>query len=232
MKKIFIAPICLMIIFTFSSIASSKIALLSLSDMIQKSEMIAIGEVVKVEKTNEKLGVFLLSKVIITIETVLKGNQNTKSVDIYFVPNLEDEPDFSLDDKGIFFIHKYLNRYMLVQGIAGKIDIKNDGVKNINILEQANNQPVDSFVHKIEDALEKIKTKLTKDEVVKIAQTQVKQEGFNLTKYILKGCYYEFTEKDKTWTVNFERKPPTPPGGHFSVYVDDQTKKATLMHGE
>jgi len=46
------------------------------------------------------------------------------------------------------------------------------------------------------------------------------------------GCHYEFTEKDHTWTVFFQLKPPTPPGGHFTVYVDDQTKKATLMRGK
>jgi hypothetical protein len=38
--------------------------------------------------------------------------------------------------------------------------------------------------------------------------------------------------KNKTWTVFYQLKPPTPPGGHFLVSVDDRTKKATLARGE
>jgi hypothetical protein len=74
--------------------------------------------------------------------------------------------------------------------------------------------------------------RLRQDEVITIAKAKAVQEGFDLSKYDLKGCDYEFTRKDRTWTVFFELKPPTSPGGHFIVSVDDQTKKATLMRGE
>lgn len=60
------------------------------------------------------------------------------SIEVYFLPTIEDEPDFSLDDNSIFLIHKYQDRHRLVQGHAEKLD---------------------SFVHKIKEALEKIKTK-------------------------------------------------------------------------
>ena len=76
------------------------------------------------------------------------------------------------------------------------------------------------------------KTILTKEEVLKIAQAKAKKEGYDLKKYDMKGCHYQFTRKDHTWTVFFELKPPTPPGGHFMVWVDDQTKEAKLMPGE
>lgn len=75
-------------------------------------------------------------------------------------------------------------------------------------------------------------TQLTKDEVIQIAEATARSEGFDIQKYNVTRCHYEFTRKDRTWTVFFELKPPTPPGGHFAVSVDDQTKKATLMRGE
>jgi hypothetical protein len=73
---------------------------------------------------------------------------------------------------------------------------------------------------------------LPKNEVIRIAEAKARSEGFDLQKYNMTGCHYEFTEKDRTWTVFFQLKPPTPPGGHFVVCVDDQTKKATLMRGK
>ena len=73
---------------------------------------------------------------------------------------------------------------------------------------------------------------LPKNEVIRIAEAKARSEGFDLQKYTMTGCHYEFTEKDHTWTVFFQLKPPTPPGGHFVVCVDDQTKKATLMRGK
>ncbi|MBI4651824.1 hypothetical protein HY745_11185 [Candidatus Desantisbacteria bacterium] len=104
------------------------------------------------------------------------------------------------------------------------------GIKEQTVLSLTENNTVKIEEIKLD---EKNKTtKLTKDEVLIIAQTQAKQEGFDITKYNLKGCDYEFTKKDKTWTVSFEQKPPTPPGGHFLIWVDDQTKKATLILGE
>ena len=73
---------------------------------------------------------------------------------------------------------------------------------------------------------------LPENEVIRIAEAKTRSEGFDLQKYNMTGCHYEFTEKDHTWTVFFQLKPPTPPGGHFMVIVDDQTKKATLMRGK
>ena len=73
---------------------------------------------------------------------------------------------------------------------------------------------------------------LTEAEVIRIAEQTAKAEGFDLARYDRTGCHYEYTEKNKTWTVFYQLKPPTPPGGHFLVSVDDRTKKATLARGE
>lgn len=75
-------------------------------------------------------------------------------------------------------------------------------------------------------------TNLTKAEVILIAKETAQIDGYDIGKYNMTACHYEFTRKYHTWTVFFELKPPTPPGGHFMVSVDDQTKKATLAHGK
>ena len=73
---------------------------------------------------------------------------------------------------------------------------------------------------------------LTEAEVLRIAEAAARSEGYDVDKYDMTGCHYEFERKDRTWTVFYALKPPTPPGGHFAVSVDDQTRKATVARGE
>ena len=74
--------------------------------------------------------------------------------------------------------------------------------------------------------------KLHKAEVLRIAEVTAFSEKYDIRKYNITGCHYEFTGKDHSWSVFYELKPPTPVGGHFMVSVDDLTRKATLSHGE
>jgi hypothetical protein len=74
--------------------------------------------------------------------------------------------------------------------------------------------------------------RLTQEQVIRIAEETAKSEGYDLPKYNMTGCHYEYTVRDHSWTVFFSLKPPTPPGGHFSVWVDDRTQKARVMRGE
>jgi len=74
--------------------------------------------------------------------------------------------------------------------------------------------------------------RLSRDEVIKIAKEKAKQEGVDLAKYYMKGCHYEYVEKDHTWTVFFDGNPPTAVGDHFQIWIDDHTKEATFMPGE
>ncbi len=73
---------------------------------------------------------------------------------------------------------------------------------------------------------------LTIAEVLRIATEKARSEGYDVRKYNMTGCHYEYTRKDLTWTIFYELKPPTPPGGHFIVSIDDQTKKATITRGK
>ncbi len=75
-------------------------------------------------------------------------------------------------------------------------------------------------------------TSLTRIEVLQIAEQTAESEGYDIVEYNMTGCHYDSTGEDHTWTVFYELKPPTPPGGHFMVSIDDQTKEATLAHGE
>ena len=76
-------------------------------------------------------------------------------------------------------------------------------------------------------------TRLSKDEVIKIAKEKAIQEGFDLAKYDRKGCYYEYIEEDHyTWTVFFDGKPPRAVGDHFLILINDHTKEATFIPGE
>ena len=74
---------------------------------------------------------------------------------------------------------------------------------------------------------------LTKSQVIKVARTEARKEGFDLNKYDLKAVDYANTgERVQTWTVSFYGKPPTRPGDHFLIWVDDRTLDAKLMRGE
>ena len=73
---------------------------------------------------------------------------------------------------------------------------------------------------------------LLKAEVLRITEVTAISEGYDIRKYNMIGCHYEFTHKGHSWSVFYELKPPTSPGGHFVVSVDDLTRKATLAHGE
>ena len=64
------------------------------------------------------------------------------------------------------------------------------------------------------------------------AEAAARSHGYDVEKYNMTGCHYEYTEKDGTWTVFYELKPPTPPGGHFLVSVDDKTKQTAVAPGK
>jgi hypothetical protein len=72
---------------------------------------------------------------------------------------------------------------------------------------------------------------LTPSQVISIAKHTAETKGIHLTNYKEPEAHYEFTKKDKTWSVFFDGKVPMP-GNHFLVWIDDQTQKAQLMPGD
>lgn len=74
--------------------------------------------------------------------------------------------------------------------------------------------------------------KMSQADVVRVASRAATDAGYKLADYKKPEAHFEFVHKDETWTVFYEMKPPTPPGGHFLVWVDDKTGKTRVMPGE
>jgi hypothetical protein len=51
-----------------------------------------------------------------------------------------------------------------------------------------------------------------------------------LTDFKEPEAHYEFTIKDKTWSVFFDGRIPRP-GNHFTIYVSDRTKETQFVPG-
>ena len=73
---------------------------------------------------------------------------------------------------------------------------------------------------------------LTPDEVAQISKRVAISNGVELEKYDEPSVTSDTSGGRVTWRASFQMKPPTPPGGHFTVMVDDLTKKATFTAGE
>jgi hypothetical protein len=73
--------------------------------------------------------------------------------------------------------------------------------------------------------------RLNQVEVVRIAREAATKHGYHVADYKDPQAHYEFTRKDKTWTVFYGGKVPAV-GNHFLVWVDDQTGVAEVMPGE
>jgi hypothetical protein len=74
--------------------------------------------------------------------------------------------------------------------------------------------------------------KMSQTDVVRVASQAATDAGYKIGDYKEPEAHFEFVRKDGAWTVFFVRKPPTPAGGHFQVWVDDKTGKTKLMPGE
>lgn len=72
---------------------------------------------------------------------------------------------------------------------------------------------------------------MTSAHVIDLANREAAHQGRDLAKYEKPKAEYEFTKKDRTWTVFYEGKEMYP-GNHFLVWVEDSTGKCQLMPGE
>jgi hypothetical protein len=74
--------------------------------------------------------------------------------------------------------------------------------------------------------------RMSEADVIRLAGRAAEGAGYKLADYTKPEAHYEFVRKDRTWTVFYVRKPPTPVGGHFQVWVEDHGGKTTVMRGE
>ena len=73
---------------------------------------------------------------------------------------------------------------------------------------------------------------LTRDEVIDLAETVARAHGYDLNSYQRSGT--EYHEPDDTWSLTYEKPADTASerGKHFSVTVDNRTKKAAVVPGD
>jgi hypothetical protein len=74
-------------------------------------------------------------------------------------------------------------------------------------------------------------TRLTQGEVIRIASQAAEKHGYRLADYKEPQVHYEFTRKDKTWTIFYDGRIAMP-GHHFGVWVGDQTGETRVIPGK
>lgn len=72
--------------------------------------------------------------------------------------------------------------------------------------------------------------RLSTPEAIRIAQQAAKRQGVDLRRYKKPEAHYEFTRKDRSWSVFFDGQVAMP-GNHFSVSVDDRTGETRFFGG-
>jgi len=135
-----------------------------LEKMVNKAELIVIGEVIRLERTNIKFKNYRrpLNRATIQIETVLKGERGKQEVDVFYLPVVE-QPDFKMGERAIVFIYTFEDRYWVVQGMMGEVIIESklkpdltreEVVEPFNIVGENHEQPLDEFLGKIRTLLQ------------------------------------------------------------------------------
>jgi hypothetical protein len=66
-----------------------------------------------------------------------------------------------------------------------------------------------------------------------VAEQKARESGYDTARYRIVSVERadEGSLRGK-WRVFFEQLPPTPPGGHFNVYVDSTSGEAQIFHGK
>jgi hypothetical protein len=157
MKKAAYISVCFLAILGFSTAASCRLALMPMSFMVENSERIVMGKVTSIVSTDQKIENKTFSKALIQVESVLKGTVFMQRVEVLFLPGTEDEPTFTVGEKGIFFVRGYKDKQNLLQGSAGKVDIVNGEAKNIYMRDEAPNQKIDQFLGKVKQLIKSSK---------------------------------------------------------------------------
>lgn len=130
--------------------AISKIILLPLHEMVYEAELIIIGKVLQIEKTDNKHEEYGYEyQVRIEVEETIKGDKTIKNIGIYYFPSISIEPEFSLNERAIFFVKIWEGKYTIVQGYGGKVVIENDEVKPLYIKDEEKVQKLQTFIQKI-----------------------------------------------------------------------------------
>lgn len=128
----------------------SKVLPYSLKEMVGEADWIIKGKVIEIRKTDTKDNEYGYEyDVSIKAEKVLAG-YSLSIINVRYFPNLSTEPSFSVNERAVFFIKRWQDKNVIVQGHAGKIIIDNNYVKNIHIKDEEPTQSLRKFINKIE----------------------------------------------------------------------------------
>lgn len=72
---------------------------------------------------------------------------------------------------------------------------------------------------------------LKEPEVIKLSNAAAEKKGYKLANYEAAEAHYEYVRKDDSWWVFYQGKFRAP-GNHFSVSIQDKTKKTEVTPGE
>lgn len=73
--------------------------------------------------------------------------------------------------------------------------------------------------------------RLSQAQAISIAKKAVERAGYRLTDYEEPRANYEFTKRNKKWSVFFDERDPKL-GNHFLIWIDDQTEKPEVIPGQ
>ena len=76
--------------------------------------------------------------------------------------------------------------------------------------------------------------RLTKAEVIRLADAEARRQGYDLREYQRPQAHYNYVRADDTWFVSYDQiyiNGMGEVGKHFMVTVEDKTKKIYFGHG-
>lgn len=135
MKPALVFPLLCFLAVYCHNLATALLIPYTLPMMVEKSKYIVIGEVIRLEKTNETF-VRLESELTyyqatISVEEVIKGKPAQKSLQVHYFLHPE-QPQFPLGQRMLYFLAQGRGnpaRLHVTQGIYGEVVIGGDKVK-------------------------------------------------------------------------------------------------------
>jgi hypothetical protein len=76
--------------------------------------------------------------------------------------------------------------------------------------------------------------RLSEVEVIRLADAEARRHGYDLRAFDRPEVHYNYLKRDDTWWLSYEGKSVngmTTVGNHFSVTIEDKTKKLWLIPG-
>jgi hypothetical protein len=128
-----------------------------LSQMVEHSELILIGKVIKLERNGKtKFGAEEVDqyRASIEVDEMLKGDSGLKEVPVYFHLHPE-QPQFKIGERAVLFLIKRKDHFRVFNGIHGELPIVDYPpghykVTPTSIVGEPKEQSLDDFIDKIQ----------------------------------------------------------------------------------